>query len=52
MGWLGRTAIGAVGEVRCLPAVCATAHFLAAFGLTAFWYGHGSKVVKVDRSDP
>jgi len=28
-------------EDGCAPAVCATAHFLTAFGLAALWYGHG-----------
>ena len=41
VGWDGCTAIGAGTKDRCFPAVRAAAHFLAAFGLTAFWYGHG-----------
>ena len=34
-------AVGAIAEDRRFPAVCTSAHFLAALGLTAFWYGHG-----------
>jgi hypothetical protein len=34
-------------EDRCTPALCATAHFLTAFGLAALWYGHGRVFVKV-----
>ena len=30
-------------EQGCFPALGATTHFLAALGLTAFWYGHGSR---------
>jgi hypothetical protein len=33
--------VGACAEDRSFPAVCAATHFLAAFRLTAFWYGHG-----------
>ena len=40
-------ALGAALEDRCTPAGSAAAHFLAAFGLAAFWYGHGRSVVKV-----
>lgn len=34
-------------EDRGTPAGRATAHFLAAFGLAAFWYGHGRSSVKM-----
>jgi hypothetical protein len=34
-------ALWAALKDRCTPAVCATAHFLTAFGLAALWYGHG-----------
>jgi len=34
-------ALGAALEDRCAPTGSATAHFLTAFGLAAFWYGHG-----------
>ena len=27
-------------QERCVPALSASTHFLAALGLTAFWYGH------------
>jgi hypothetical protein len=46
-GWasdVGRhpaAALGAALEDRRTPTGRATAHFLTAFGLAAFWYGHG-----------
>ena len=40
-------ALRAALEDRCTPAGSAAAHFLAAFGLAAFWYGHGRSLVKV-----
>jgi len=46
-GWAGdvrwhfAAALWAALEDRCAPAVCATAHFLTAFGLAALWNGHG-----------
>ena len=45
--WHPAAALGAALEDRCAPAGSAAAHFLAAFGLAAFWYGHGRSVVKV-----
>lgn len=36
-----RAALRAALEDGCTPASCATAHFLAAFGLASFWYCHG-----------
>jgi hypothetical protein len=40
-------ALRAALEDRCTPTLCATAHFLTAFGLAALWYGHGLVFVKV-----
>jgi hypothetical protein len=37
--------LGAALEDRCAPAVRATAHFLAAFGLATLWNGHGLALI-------
>lgn len=39
--WHFAAAFGAILEDGCTPALCATAHFLTAFGLAALWNGHG-----------
>lgn len=50
-GWTGdvrwnlAATLGAAFEDRRTPAGCATAHFLAAFGLAALWNGHGIALV-------